>query len=111
MIKKPKTKKKKKAKKQSLKEIQAQMQSDAVELDSWLPSDGIQYTGSFGRGTLDTLDPGVDISYSFGDLDSDNKDLFEEDLRKKYPALQDAYDHYQSVKRMCEQREKEEDEN
>mgnify|MGYP001478292120 FL=1 len=36
--------------------------------------------------------------------------MFEEDLRKKYPALQDAYDHYQAVKQMCETREKEENE-
>ena len=31
------------------------------------------------------------------------------DLRKKYPALQDAYNHYQNIKQMCETREKEED--
>ena len=97
-------------KKKTTKEEQANMQSDAVEMDSWIPSDGIQMSGSLGHGTIDSLDPDVDISYSF-DLDSNSKDLFEEDLRKKYPALQDAYDHYQSVKRMCEQREKEENEN
>ena len=34
---------------------------------------------------------------------------FDHDLRKKYPALKDAYDHYQNVKQMCETREKEED--
>ena len=97
-------------KKKTTKEEQANMQSDALEMDSWIPSDGLQMSGSFGHGTVDSLDPDVDISYSF-DLDSNSKDLFEEDLRKKYPALQDAYDHYQSVKRMCEQREKEENEN
>jgi hypothetical protein len=31
----------------------------------------------------------------------------EEELRKKYPALQDAWDHYKNVKHMCEQKEKE----
>ena len=31
----------------------------------------------------------------------------EEDLRKKYPALQDAWDHYTNVKHMCEQKERE----
>jgi len=34
---------------------------------------------------------------------------FDHNLRKKYPALKDAYDHYQTVKQMCETREKEED--
>ena len=34
---------------------------------------------------------------------------FDHNLRKKYPALKDAYDHYQNVKQMCETREKEED--
>ena len=33
---------------------------------------------------------------------------FDDNLRKKYPALKDAYDHYQTVKQMCETREKEE---
>jgi len=33
---------------------------------------------------------------------------FDHDLRKKYPALKDAYDHYQNIKQMCETREREE---
>ena len=59
-----------KSKKQT-KQEQANMQSDAVELDSWIPSsDGVQMTGSFGHGTIDSLDPDIDISYSFdGQLD------------------------------------------
>ena len=85
---------------------QANMQSDAVEMGY---SDGIQNTGDF--------------TYSFADLD-DNFDMntgtintsftvdgltfnSEEDLRKKYPALKDAWDHYNNVKHMCEQKEKE----
>ena len=36
-------------------------------------------------------------------------DFFKEDLRKKYPALNDAWEHYQNIKQMCETREKEED--
>ena len=85
-----------KSKKQT-KQEQASMQSDAVELDSWIPSsDGVQMTGSFGHGTIDSLDPDIDISYSFdGQLD-----LFsEEDLREKYPALKDAWQHYQAIKK------------
>ena len=36
---------------------------------------------------------------------------YEGDLRKKYPALKDAWNHYQNIKQMCETREKEEDAN
>ena len=85
--------------------------SDGItyQMDDWVPSDGLQYAGT---GTVDTLDPGV--SYSFGDLgdlDAQTEDMFEAELRKKYPALQDAYEHYQNIKQMCETREKEENEN
>ena len=76
-------------------------------MDDWVPSDGLLNAGT---GTVDTLDPGV--SYSFGDLgdlDAQTEDMFEAELRKKYPALQDAYDHYLAVKQMCGTREKEED--
>ena len=85
---------------------QANMQADAVEMGY---SDGIQNTGDF--------------TYSFADLDNDfdmntgtiNTSFTvdgltfnsEEDLRKKYPALKDAWDHYNNVKHMCEQKEKE----
>ena len=96
-----------KSKQDKIKEQQANMQSDAIELDNWVPSsEGITMSGS-----VDTLDPGMGVSYSFGDIDYETADMFEENLRKKYPALQDAYDHYKSVKRMCETREKEENEN
>ena len=35
----------------------------------------------------------------------------EDELKKKYPALQDAHDHYQNILDMCRTREKEENEN
>jgi len=96
----------KKTKKQ-LKIEQANMQSDNIEMGY---SDGIQNTGDF--------------TYSFADLDDDFDNFNvntvstgftvdgltfdnEEELRKKYPALQDAWDHYKNVKHMCEQKEKE----
>ena len=96
----------KKTKKQ-LKIEQANMQSDNIEMGY---SDGIQNTGDF--------------TYSFADLDEDFDNLNvntvstgftvdgltfdnEEELRKKYSALQDAWDHYKNVKHMCEQKEKE----
>ena len=70
---------------------QANMQSDNMEMSS----DGIQNTGDF--------------SYSFGDLgDMGQLDLFDEmDMRDKYPALSQAWEHYQSVLEVCKTKEKE----
>ncbi len=76
-----------KSKEQKIKEEQANMQSD---LQDW---------------TIDhplTMMNDVDISYGQLDFGFD-----EEDLRKKYPALKDAHDHYQNVLDMCKTREKE----
>ena len=70
-------------------------------MDDWIPSDGLQNIG-----TVDSLDPiNIQGTYDMGQMSFD----FEGDLRKKYPALQDAWEHYQNVKQMCETREKEED--
>ncbi len=72
-------------------------------------AESTDYT-TIGTGTIDSLDPSTEgFTYTFDDLNGE-KDLFEEDLRMKYPALQQAYDHYQAVKQMCETREKEENE-
>jgi|TARA_B100001093_G_scaffold225962_1_gene216524 hypothetical protein len=70
---------------------QANMQSDNMEMSS----DGIQNTGDF--------------SYSFRDLgDMGQLDLFDEmDMRDKYPALSQAWEHYQSVLEVCKTKEKE----
>ena len=85
---------------------QANMQSDA------LTSDGIQYSGSEDTFTYSFADLDDDFDVNVGTVSTgftvdgltfDN----EEDLRKKYPALQDAWDHYKNVKHMCEQKEKE----
>ena len=71
--------------------------------DSWVPSDGITMMGS---GTVDSMDPGM--TYSFGDLGQLN--LFsEEDMREKYPALKQAWEHYQSVLEVCKTKEKEDE--
>jgi hypothetical protein len=93
---------------------QANMQSDNVEMGAFsteeMSSDGIQNTGDF--------------TYSFADLDDGFDSLNvntvstgftvdgltfndEKELREKYPALQDAWNHYNNVKHMCEQKEKE----
>ena len=91
---------------QQIKQEQAQLQSDAVEMDSWIPSDGITMAGT----SAYTSDMDSGMSYSFGDLGQ--LDLFsEEDMREKYPALKQAYEHYQSILEVCKTKEKEEDEN
>ena len=55
------------------------------------------------------LDAGLDVKFDVNDDLYQPSFDFDHDLRKKYPALKDAYDHYQNVKQMCETREKEED--
>ena len=90
---------------QQIKQEQAQLQSDAVEMDSWIPSDGITMVGT----SAYTSDMDSGMSYSFGDLGQ--LDLFpEEDMREKYPALKQAYEHYQSVLEVCKTKEKEDNE-
>ena len=95
--------------KKQIKQEQAQMQSDAVEMDSWVPSDGITMSGpAYTTSSIDDMDSGM--SYSFGDLDLGQLDLFsEEDMREKYPALKQAYEHYQSVLEVCKTKEKEDE--
>ena len=95
-----------KSKKQT-KQQQASMQTDAIEMESWIPSDGITMSGpTYTTSSIDDLDSGM--SYSFGDLGQ--LDLFsEEDMREKYPALKQAYEHYQSVLEVCKTKEKEDE--
>tara|TARA_A100001391_G_C4902956_1_gene234244 strand:+ start:161 stop:457 length:297 start_codon:yes stop_codon:yes gene_type:complete len=95
-----------KSKKQTKKQ-QASMQTDAIEMESWIPSDGITMSGpTYTTSSIDDLDSGM--SYSFGDLGQ--LDLFsEEDMREKYPALKQAHEHYQSVLEVCKTKEKEDE--
>ena len=64
--------------------------------------------GSFDS-SLDDAD--LDVKFNVGDGLYQPSFDFDDDLRKKYPALKDAYDHYQNIKQMCETREREEDGN
>ena len=49
-----------------------------------------------------------DMTYSFDDVGQ--LDLFsEEELREKYPALKQAYEHYQSILEVCKTKEKEDE--
>ncbi len=89
--------------KQQIKQQQASVQSDAIEMDGF--SEGIVYGGT---GTFSTMDPGMDMTYSYGDLGQ--LDLFsEDDMRDKYPALKQAWEHYQSVLEVCNAKEKEDE--
>ena len=90
---------------QQIKQQQAQLQSDAVEMEGF--SEGVVYGGT---GTFSTMDPGMDMTYSFGDLDVGQLDLFsEDDMKDKYPALKQAWEHYQSVLEVCKTKEKEDE--
>ena len=87
--------------KKQLKVEQAQMQTDAIEMDKI--SQGVTYGGS-----TDIANGMSDMTYSFGDLGQLN--LFsEEDMREKYPALKQAWEHYQSVLEVCKTKEKEDE--
>ena len=57
----------------------------------------------------DTLDDGLAVSFDVNDQLYQPSFDFDHNLRKKYPALKDAYNHYQNIKQMCETREREED--
>ena len=87
--------------KKNEKQKQAQMQSDAIEMDQF--SQGVTYGGSF------EMENGMsDMTYSFGD--TEQLDLFdEEDMRDKYPALKQAWEHYQSILEVCKTKEQEDE--
>ena len=92
--------------KKQLKIQQANMQSDNMEMAGW--SEGLNTGGVVTTASVD-MDMDPDFSYSFGDLgDMGQLDLFDEmDMRDKYPALNQAWEHYQSVLEVCKTKEKE----
>ena len=91
----------KKKTQQHIKQQQANMQSDAIEMSNF--SEGVVYAGT---GDLGTVHAGMDFTYDMGQLD-----LFDEmDMRDKYPALKQAYEHYQSILEVCKTKEKEDNE-
>ena len=82
-------------------EKQANAQSDAIEMDNF--SQGVTYSRPY------DLEMGMsDMTYSFGDVGQ--LDLFsEEDMREKYPALKQAWEHYQSILEVCKTKEQEDE--
>ena len=108
-----------KSKKKLLKELD----ESAKVIDQYDQSqdlDGGMSSWTYNMGELNTgttvttagtgeLDDAFEVKFDVNDdLYQPSFDL-DHDLRKKYPALKDAYEHYQNVKQMCETREKEED--
>ena len=93
--------------KKQLKIEQANMQSDNMEMSGW--SEGLMTGGVVETATVDFDSPDTGFSYSYGDLgDMGQLDLFDEmDLRDKYPALNQAWEHYKSVLEVCKTKEKE----
>ena len=76
---------------------QAMVQSDQLEMGF---SEGVAFSGS-----LDLENGMSDMTYSFGEIN-----LFsEEDMREKYPALKQAWEHYQSVLEVCKTKEQEDE--
>ena len=93
--------------KEQIKKQQANMQSDAVEMTGW--SEGLVTGGGVETATVDFDAQSTGFSYSYGDLgDMGQLDLFDEmDLRDKYPALNQAWEHYRSILEVCKTKEKE----
>ena len=109
----PKSKKEQKEELKKMGDAYDQSQDLDGGMSSWTYNMGELNTGTTvttaGTGTLDD---GLDINFDVSDgLYQQSFDFDDEKLRKKYPALQDAWEHYQNIKQMCETREKEEDEN
>ena len=68
-------------------------------------------TSNYNRSLLlGSMADDFNVTYDIGDLGQLDFD-YDNDLRNKYPALKDAWDHYNNVKQLCESKEKEEDEN
>ena len=86
--------------KKQIKKEQASVQSDQLEMGF---SEGVTYGGSL------ELENGMsDMTYSFGELEPQLR-FEEEDMRDKYPALKQAWEHYQSVLEVCKTKEKEDE--
>lgn len=72
-------------------------------MDNWLFPEDQEYPTYTGTAT-ESVQVGS-MSWDFGDLGSLTDS--EEELREKYPALKQAWEHYNNVKKLCEAKEKE----
>ena len=106
----PKNKKEKKEEAKLIKDAYDQAQDLDGGMSSWTYNMGELNTGTtVTTAGVGSLDVGLDVKFDVSDDLYQPSFDFDHNLRKKYPALKDAYDHYQTVKQMCETREKEED--
>ena len=75
------------------------------------PNKSFLTTSNYNRRLLlGSMADDFNVTYDIGDLGQLDFD-YDNNLRTKYPALKDAWDHYNNVKQLCESKEKEEDEN
>ena len=107
----PKSKKEKEEEAKLIKDAYDQAQDLDGGMSSWTYNMGELNTGTtVTTAGVGSLDVGLDVKFDVNDgLYQPSFDFNDEKLRNKYPALQDAYEHYQNIKQMCETREKEED--
>ena len=74
-------------------------------MDNYMFPEDVTYPEYTGAATESVTVDGM--SWSLGDLNVQTENMFDEELRKKYPALKQAWEHYMNVKKMCEAKEKE----
>ena len=106
------SKKKEKELLKNLKEMDQYDQSQELDggMSSWTYNMGELNTGTaITTASTGELDAGLDVKFDVNDDLYQPSFDFDHDLRKKYPALKDAWEHYNNIKQMCETREKEED--
>ena len=107
----PKCKKEKEEEAELIKDSYDQSQDLDGGMGSWTYNMGELNTGTtVTTASTGSIDDGLDIKFDVSDgLYQSSFDFDDEKLRNKYPALQDAHEHYQNIKQMCETREREED--
>jgi hypothetical protein len=72
-----------------------------------VPNKSSLTTSNYNRSLLlGSMADDFNVTYDIGDLGQ--LDLFpEKDMREKYPALKQAYEHYQSILEVCKTKERE----
>jgi hypothetical protein len=72
-----------------------------------VPNKSSLTTSNYNRSSLlGSMADDFNVTYDIGDLGQ--LDLFpEKDMREKYPALKQAYEHYQSILEVCKTKERE----
>jgi hypothetical protein len=75
-----------------------------------LTSDGIYSIDDWSMGATNVGSVIDTATVDFGDIGRLQTEFnYDQDLRDKYPALKDAWDHYNNVKKMCEAKEQEDE--